>query len=151
MLCTWVTEIYLNKLNQLKNSHLDDQHEMLQEEFSQFLADNLVCSSFCYILLFPFMSVKIFIACHKEYLDRTTTINLIQSHGRGDELLCYCILMEDWERVIEYHLQHSSWDRAIAVLSKLSSSEIYYKVNSSLFFIFFGHINIYPIKSIRQI
>jgi len=46
MLCTWVTEIYLNKLNQLKNSHLDDQHEMLQEEFSQFLADNLVYSYF---------------------------------------------------------------------------------------------------------
>ncbi len=38
-LCTWLTEIYLSKLNALRDQRLLDQHDMLQDEFRQFMED----------------------------------------------------------------------------------------------------------------
>eukprot|EP01087_Luapelamoeba_hula_P008479 TRINITY_DN2114_c0_g1_i4.p1 TRINITY_DN2114_c0_g1~~TRINITY_DN2114_c0_g1_i4.p1 ORF type:complete len:616 (+),score=130.46 TRINITY_DN2114_c0_g1_i4:1191-3038(+) len=108
-ICTWVTEIYLNKLNQLKNANLGDQHEMLREEFETFLSDNL------------------------EHMDKHTTINLIQSHGRGEEFIVFCTLLGDSERVIDYYIQDKQFERAITVLSnQTTTSDLYYKFSPIL-------------------
>lgn len=37
LLCTWLVEIYLNKLNQLKDNR--EVHNELQDEFKNFLAE----------------------------------------------------------------------------------------------------------------
>jgi hypothetical protein len=39
MVATWLCEIYLDKLNNLKNVDDKDKHEALEDEFCQFLKD----------------------------------------------------------------------------------------------------------------
>src|SRR4051812_36179023 len=77
LICTWLTEIYLDKLNLLKDSSSSkDQYQVLKEEFEGFLKD------------------------YKDHLDKNTTFQLISSNGRISELLFYASVIEDWETVI---------------------------------------------------
>ncbi|KAL6061226.1 tethering complex subunit [Balamuthia mandrillaris] len=103
LVCTWLTEIYINKLNHLRDSRLEDQHEMLLDEFKQFLDEN-----------------------HKDNLDKTTTYDLLASHGRMNELLYYAMLIQDYGRVIRHHVQNGAYERALQVMSKQTSPDLYY-------------------------
>ncbi|KAF4321788.1 hypothetical protein BBO99_00000674 [Phytophthora kernoviae] len=81
VLCSWIVELFLDKFNVLKGSAQDvDAHANLLFEFKQFLQDQ------------------------KSHLDPATTFNLISSHGRPDELVFYATLIEDYEKVITYHV-----------------------------------------------
>ena len=98
MLCTWLTELFLDQLNQLKDggsgrsggggggasgSGASDEYEQCVADFRAFLIQ------------------------YKQYLqlNRDTTFDLIASHGRIDELLFYAQLIGEHERVIQHHLQ----------------------------------------------
>ncbi|CAG8666814.1 6521_t:CDS:10, partial [Racocetra fulgida] len=60
-------------------------------------------------------------------LDKQTTYNLIASHGRTDELLFYAELIGDYDKVISHWIQEKDYKRALDVLSKQASIDVYYK------------------------
>lgn len=108
VICTWLVEIYLNKLNQLKDERKQDAHDLLQDEFKQFLEDN------------------------SESFYRPTTYNLISSHGRVEELLHFATLCGDYELVISHYIQRMEYTRALEMLSRQSNEELYYKFSPVL-------------------
>eukprot|EP01112_Ceratiomyxa_fruticulosa_P020451 TRINITY_DN6960_c0_g1_i1.p1 TRINITY_DN6960_c0_g1~~TRINITY_DN6960_c0_g1_i1.p1 ORF type:complete len:978 (+),score=224.54 TRINITY_DN6960_c0_g1_i1:223-3156(+) len=109
IICTWLTEIYANKLNQLKDTKKEIYIDIV-EEFHHFLANN------------------------KEHLNQATTFHLLSSHGCIEELLYYATLIEDYERVISHHIQHGEYKKALTVLGKLGVNHeiLYYQFSPVL-------------------
>eukprot|EP01133_Synstelium_polycarpum_P000223 gene223-271_t len=121
IICTWLTEIFISKLNSLRGVELD-KYQKIQSEFRQFLNN------------------------YKENLNQATTFHIISSHGAIDELLFYAKLIEDYERVISYHIQHQQYDVALNMLTQLKSThqELYYKFCPVLFhFIPYQTVNVW--------
>ncbi|KAE8911732.1 Vacuolar protein sorting-associated protein 18 [Phytophthora fragariae] len=112
VLCSWIVELFLDKFNVLKGSAQDvDAHANLLFEFKQFLQDQ------------------------KTHLDPATTFNLISSHGRPDELVFYATLIEDYEKVITYHVDRGEYGAAIELLRSVETSkveELWYKYSPEL-------------------
>lgn len=93
-LCTWLTEIYLDSINQLLDLGKKEEHKAMLTEFRNFLQEN------------------------KANLNAVTTFNLISSHGLIDEILSYAMLIEDYERVISYFITKKKYPKALEVLSR---------------------------------
>jgi tetratricopeptide (TPR) repeat protein len=111
MICTWLVEIYLNRLNALQEADDDFSKDELQSvaaEFRQMLDEN------------------------KAFLDYKTTIGLITSHGRVEEMIIYANLMEDYERVINAHINKGDYKNALVVLLKQTSEELFYRFSPVL-------------------
>lgn len=101
VLCSWIVELFLDKFTVLKGSAQDvDAHANLLFEFKQFLQD------------------------HKRHLDPATTFNLIASHGRPDELVFYATLIEDYEKVMTYHVDRGEYGAAIELLRSVETSKV---------------------------
>ncbi|KAJ0395070.1 hypothetical protein P43SY_011458 [Pythium insidiosum] len=112
VLCSWIVELFLDKFNVLKGSAQDvDAHANLLFEFKQFLQDQ------------------------KAHLDPATTFNLISSHGRTDELVFFATLVEDYEKVVTYHVHRGEYGAAIELLRSVPTSkveELWYKYSPEL-------------------
>ncbi|KAG0324912.1 hypothetical protein BG000_002004 [Podila horticola] len=119
IICTWLVEIYLSKLNQLEDlaassaadsdvQNLMAEQSVLEDEFKAFLETN------------------------KMYLDKKTTYKLLASHGRTEQLLFYAILIGDYERVISHWIQEKNYKNALEVLSKQESLDTYYRFSPVL-------------------
>ncbi|KAG0051168.1 hypothetical protein BGZ83_004029 [Gryganskiella cystojenkinii] len=119
IICTWLVEIYLNKMNQLEDQtessaadsdvqNLQAEQNVLEDEFKGFLETN------------------------KMYLDKKTTYKLLASHGRTDQLLFYAVLIGDYERVITHWIQEKNYRNALEVLSKQDSLDLYYRFSPVL-------------------
>ncbi|KAH3760124.1 vacuolar protein sorting protein 18 [Pelomyxa schiedti] len=102
-ICTWVTELYLHKLN-------------LQEGSSS--KANVVMDEF-----------KAFLDKYKESLNVETTFSLIAAHGRTEDMLRYAFLIEDYERLLSYFLQLNAFKQAISVMMELTQAHetLFYK------------------------
>lgn len=109
MLCTFLIELYQDKLNQLEE---DNYQEYLK-----------VSNEF-----------KIFLKKYLQYLDYKTVFDLLRSHGRSTELLYFAELIKDYDKVIEYHIYHDDYDNALSTFKMLngSQSKLYYKYCSIL-------------------
>ena len=110
ILCAWLVEIFLKKLNDLRdvveteakakrvdNVRLAESDEAaLRDEFEGFLRER------------------------KAALDplRATVFDLMSSHGRVGELLTYARIIEDHERVITHHMQRGEYARAVDTLAE---------------------------------
>eukprot|EP01102_Stenamoeba_stenopodia_P010615 TRINITY_DN321_c1_g3_i2.p1 TRINITY_DN321_c1_g3~~TRINITY_DN321_c1_g3_i2.p1 ORF type:complete len:980 (-),score=215.52 TRINITY_DN321_c1_g3_i2:2222-5161(-) len=103
IICTWLVEIFLNKLNQLKDSGNVKGYESFQEEFRHFLEER------------------------HSYLNPATTFHLILSHGRIGEMLMYATLIGDHERVVSHLIQNHKYLQALEVMVRHVSEEIFYK------------------------
>lgn len=124
VLCIWLTELYLDKINQLYDLEQQQQYQnggnvgearrgddykeraslkKTREEFRQFLEN------------------------HKVHLgvDKDTVFNLIASHGQVDELIYFAMLMEDYERVISHYITENNFKLALEILSKFCKSRQY--------------------------
>jgi len=51
-------------------------------------------------------------------LDRRTTYELIQGHGRTDMYLHYATVIGDFERVVEHWIMEEEWSKAIDVVNR---------------------------------
>lgn len=58
-----------------------------------------------------------FIYDYAHNFNRNTTLDLLSSYGRIDDLLRYCEVIEDWERVIEHWIQNNAYEEALEVPS----------------------------------
>ena len=111
IICTWLTELYLDRYIFLQQSEDVEAHAQLLTEFQQFLED------------------------HKEHLNPATTFDLISSHGRVMELLFYASIIEDFERVITHYIHEREHDNAIDALRSAPFAKVeqlYYKFSPVL-------------------
>eukprot|EP01132_Coremiostelium_polycephalum_P007999 gene7999-9842_t len=102
IICTWLVEIFISKLNTLRNPSDTDKYNKVNSEFRQFLDNS------------------------KDTLTEIKDIvfNIISSHGAIDELLFYAKLIEDNERVISYHIQHQQYETALKILTTLDKPKV---------------------------
>ncbi|EDO47847.1 predicted protein [Nematostella vectensis] len=109
MIVMWLIELYLNNLGQLKEYEdtAAAEREKLQTEFRRFLAQ---------------IKVK---ACLDQ--NRKTAYDLIASHGDVENLVFFAMLMEDYEHVINHHVQHDDYPAALG-----ADTELYYKFSPVL-------------------
>ncbi|KAG6851223.1 hypothetical protein H0H93_015233 [Arthromyces matolae] len=109
ILATWLVEFYLSKCNELDDiiasesisdnvDNLQTEKTILEDDFRQFLDT------------------------YKLNLDRNTTYELIQGHGRTDMYLHYANTIGDYERVIEHWIVEEDWLKAIE-----TDLELYYR------------------------
>lgn len=108
IICTWLVEIFLNKLNQLHDSGNDIAYEVLRDQFRQFLAK------------------------YHPHLNPATTFHLISSHGRIQEMLAYAMLIKDFGRVVSYFIEEKKYPQALDVMSRYVSEELFYKFSPVL-------------------
>ncbi|CAG8483434.1 620_t:CDS:10 [Paraglomus occultum] len=114
MIATWLVEIYLNKINMLEDQTTasagsDEVNNLLAEQ--KFVEDEF----------------RVFLDEYKANLDKRTTYNLIASHGRMDELLFYATIIGDYEKVVSHWIQEKDYKKALDVLSKQASVDLFYK------------------------
>ncbi|XP_008455352.2 vacuolar sorting protein 18 [Cucumis melo] len=100
MISTWATELYLDKINRLL---LDDdtafdghstEYQSIIQEFRAFLSDS------------------------KDVLDEVTTMKLLESYGRVEELVFFAGLKEQYEIVVHHYIQQGEAKKALEVLQK---------------------------------
>jgi len=106
LLTTWLVEIYLNKLNELKDDNRPDLYKFTQDEFKLFIHSRLQTD--------------------KDSFDQATTYNLISSHGRIEELLFFAKEKGDFELVINHYIQRREYLNALQALQEQSNEELYY-------------------------
>ncbi|XP_011045511.1 PREDICTED: vacuolar protein sorting-associated protein 18 homolog [Populus euphratica] len=100
MISTWATELYLDKINRLlleEDNALDkrsSEYQSINQEFCAFLGD-----------------------C-KDVLDEATTMRLLESYGRVEELVYFASLKEQYEIVIHHYIQQGETRKALEVLQK---------------------------------
>uniref|UniRef100_A0A0E0EIM0 Pep3/Vps18 beta-propeller domain-containing protein n=1 Tax=Oryza meridionalis TaxID=40149 RepID=A0A0E0EIM0_9ORYZ len=94
MISTWATELYLDKINRLlledgtgatSNAvadSKDSEYRSIVNEFRAFLSDS------------------------KDVLDEATTMRLLESYGRVDELVYFAGLKEQHEIVVHHYIQY---------------------------------------------
>ncbi|KAM3233932.1 hypothetical protein P3L10_019291 [Capsicum annuum] len=110
MISTWATELYLDKINRLlleDDVALDSnnsEYQSLIKEFRAFLSD-----------------------C-KDVLDEATTMKLLESYGRSDELVFFASLKEQYEIVLHHYIQQGAAKKVLQVLQKPNvPTELQYK------------------------
>ncbi|CAB4274359.1 unnamed protein product [Prunus armeniaca] len=102
MISTWATELYLDKINRLlleDDTALDNrnsEYHLIMKEFRAFLSD-----------------------C-KDVLDEATTMRLLESYGRVEELVFFASLKELHEIVVHHYIQQGEAKKALEVLQKPS-------------------------------
>lgn len=102
-LCTWLTEMYLDKMNELydEGDKRKKEYDAVEKEFRKFLEAN------------------------RKYLNRETTFTLISSHGHVQEVLYYAMLIEDYERVISHCITEGDYAGALNILNKFCKAKQY--------------------------
>ncbi|XP_024020984.1 vacuolar protein sorting-associated protein 18 homolog [Morus notabilis] len=102
MISTWATELYLDKINRLlleDDTAVDNRGSEYQSiilEFRAFLSDS------------------------KDVLDEATTMRLLESYGRVEELVFFASLKEQYEIVVHHYIQQGEAKKALEVLQKPS-------------------------------
>ena len=119
LICTWLTEIFLTKLNELEDEPgAVISAQTLKAEFEGFLEMN------------------------KDALNVNTTFHLISSHGRVEEMLFYANLIGDRERIITHHIHAGNFVEALDIIVRHarlnthqdSARELFYKFSPVLMY-----------------
>ncbi|CED84790.1 Vacuolar sorting protein PEP3/VPS18 [Phaffia rhodozyma] len=119
MLATWLVEMYLSKCNTLEDvvaaeiasqdpESLKLEKTIVEDELKQFLLD------------------------YQEAFDRKTTYDLFLSHGRTDLYIHFATIVRDYARVVEYWILEEEWVKAIEMLNRQNSPELYYRFSAVL-------------------
>ncbi|AEE28887.1 zinc ion binding protein [Arabidopsis thaliana] len=104
MISTWATELYLDKINRLlleddtAIENRDSEYHSVIQEFRAFMSD-----------------------C-KDELDEATTVKILESYGRVEELVYFANLKEQYEIVVLHYIQQGEAKKALEVLQKSSVS-----------------------------
>ncbi|KAJ6693353.1 hypothetical protein OIU85_004151 [Salix viminalis] len=100
MISTWATELYLDKINRL----LLEEDNALEKHSSEYQSIN--------------QEFRAFLGDCKDVLDEATTMKLLESYGRVEELVYFASLKEQYEIVIHHYIQQGETKKALEVLQK---------------------------------
>ncbi|KAI9293383.1 hypothetical protein K502DRAFT_293809 [Neoconidiobolus thromboides FSU 785] len=117
LLSTWITELYLVKMNEMEENSVDEindeggssnqrileEIEYIIREFHKYLNDN------------------------KAYLNKKVIYDLISNYGRTDQFIYFAEIMKDYDKVINHYILIHQFSMALQALSKQQSLELYYK------------------------
>lgn len=123
MLASWLTEIYMSKLNSLDDmmntkAKLAENNNAPKDIESQLLAVR--------------REFQEFVRKNKDDLDRKTVYDIISSHGREEELLHFSTTIGDYNYVLAYWVQRENWTEALKALNKQTDPDLIYKYSSVL-------------------
>ncbi|POW04223.1 hypothetical protein PSTT_10546 [Puccinia striiformis] len=116
MLATWLTEIYLAKINELEDL-ADAQDPAAADQAANIVAEQQLIED----------ELQQFLRTYKADLDQRTTFDLITSHGRKDVMIYYANLVGDHQRIIRHYILEEDWKKAIDSLNRQTDLELYYK------------------------
>ncbi|WVR03897.1 hypothetical protein IAU60_000896 [Kwoniella sp. DSM 27419] len=114
MLATWLVEIYLSKCNTLEDivaaesatsdvESLTMERKLMEEDLTNFMTT------------------------YQSDLEPKVVYELILSHGRTDLYLFYANLNKDHGKVVEHWVTEEKWLKAIDVLNRQNSVDLYYR------------------------
>lgn len=138
LICTWLIEIFMKKLNQLSDKVNDESltyetlkslSDLPEEELKRSKSQIDIIEEDKKMIQDDF---KMFLETYKQFLDPKTIYQIISSHGRTEELLIYAELVNDYERVIIHYIQEKRWKNAIEILAKQDKVDLYYKYSPIL-------------------
>ncbi|XP_054719566.1 vacuolar protein sorting-associated protein 18 homolog [Uloborus diversus] len=114
MIVMWLMEIFLNELGILRTAGRENSQDYLdlQREFHNILKESRVKES--------------------ASNNRSAVYSLMASHGDEKNLIYFTNLMKDFEKVIQYHLQHKNYQAALGVLTEHSRPELFYQFSPAL-------------------
>ncbi|KAI8456761.1 Pep3/Vps18/deep orange family-domain-containing protein [Phakopsora pachyrhizi] len=114
MLATWLTEIYLAKINSLEDmaTSEDSPDEVANIKAEQSLIED---------------ELQQFLRTYKANLDLRATYDLITTHGRREVMIYYANLVGDHERIIRHYIFEEDWKKAIESLGRQEDLELYYR------------------------
>jgi|MDSY01.1.fsa_nt_gb hypothetical protein len=135
MLCTWLLELYLQRLIRLSatsfyysrrkvrmNTDGDRHREAVMEEHDHLKEQ-----------------ISSFVLEHRSVLDETTTLQLLASHGQEAILLNYATLVEDspqkFELVVAHYARRGNWREVLTTLDLapfVHVSNLFYKYSLQL-------------------
>jgi hypothetical protein len=138
LICTWLVEIFINKLNQISDKVKNEKlaYEALQK-LSDVSEEKLEASKNQITLLEEDKKMtqdefKSFMYTNKDHLDKKTIYQIISSYGRSEELLMFSELVKDYERMLVHYIQEKDFEKVISILRKQSSLDLYYKFSPVL-------------------
>lgn len=117
ILTSWVTELYMEKLNDcdnqlaaagFDNNTAQEAKKSVEKEFKSFLDR------------------------YKDVLDKSTVYEIISSHGKREELLYFASCISDVEYVLRYWVSTENWGEALSVLRHENDTRLAYKYSSVL-------------------
>lgn len=114
MIVMWLLEIYLNELGVLRTAgkQTTEEYKTLQHAFQDLLKKTRVKD------------------CVSN--NRSAIYSLMSNHGDEENLIYFTNLMKDFEKVIQYHLQHKNYRAALLVLTDHSRPELFYQFSPAL-------------------
>ncbi|XP_078486293.1 vacuolar protein sorting-associated protein 18 homolog [Ciona intestinalis] len=113
MLSTWLVELYLNQIGKLSEAHRESQElNKCRENLKNLLAQ---------------VKLK---ECFQE--NRNTIYDLLISHSDIEDYVFFAVLMQDYERVVNHHIQNEDYTSALDALRKQNSVPLYYKFSPVL-------------------
>ncbi|GJN12308.1 hypothetical protein PR202_ga30576 [Eleusine coracana subsp. coracana] len=106
MISTWVTELYLDKINRLllEDSTATATNALAEPSNSEYRS---IVNEF-----------RAFLSDSKDVLDEATTMRLLESYGRVDELVYFAALKEQYEIVVHHYIQQGEARKALEVLQR---------------------------------
>ncbi|XP_078436870.1 zinc ion binding protein isoform X2 [Wolffia australiana] len=106
MISTWITELYLDKINRL----------LLDEDVER--ANHTPVEKYSPQYFEIIQEFRTFLLDCKDVLDEMTTLKLLESYGRIDELVYFAAMKEQYEIVVLHYVQQSETKKALEVLKK---------------------------------
>ena len=122
MIASWLIEIFMSKLNSLDDT-ITTNAELAEDISTAATEDELtrICKEF-----------QDFVTKYKGDLDKKTTYEIIDSHGREQELLSYATAVNDYSYILAYWVQREKWRESLDVLKKQTDPAIFYRYSSVL-------------------
>jgi hypothetical protein len=117
ILCTWLLEMYLDRLNQL---HAAAMTAAASAKDSAAAAEATLAAEEEYGGVAA--SLRTFLRESEADVDRGTALALMSGYGRTAELLFYCRLIGEWGRVVAHHVGRGEWQDALDAIREAPSS-----------------------------
>ena len=128
MLASWLTELYMAKLNTLDDT-ITTKAEVSTESNAGFASASTEPANQLTTIRKEYQD---FATRHKADLDRKTTYEIISSHGREEELLFFATVVDDYNYVLSYWVQRERWSESLNALKRQTDPDIFYKYSSVL-------------------
>lgn len=122
MLTSWLTEIFMAKLNSLDDM-VNTEAELSEHRSPEDIRQQRTTVR---------REFGDFIKRYASDLDKKTVYDIISSHGREDELLFFSSAIGDDNYVLSYWIQRENWTEALKALNKQTNPELVYKYSSVL-------------------